>query len=78
VSKVYSTKATFRFGHLQQPNMGVVTFDLSTQSRGLGTEVSGLLGFGMLKVLEVRIDYRDGLADFEFDPKLIPRFTIIQ
>jgi tetratricopeptide (TPR) repeat protein len=72
VKKVYSAKATLRFGHLQQPNLDVVTFDLSSQSRRLGTELSGFLGFAMLRVLEVKLDYRDGLVDFVYDPTRLP------
>jgi tetratricopeptide (TPR) repeat protein len=75
VNKVYSAKATLRFAHLQQPSMDVVTFDLSPESRRLGTEVSGFLGFAMLRVLEVKLDYRDGLVDFEYDPKRVSAFT---
>jgi hypothetical protein len=74
VSKVYSAKATLRFGHLQQPSMDVVIFDLSSLSRRVGTEVSGFLGFGMLRILDVKLDYRDGLVDFEYNPKRVPVF----
>ena len=55
--------------------MEVVTFDLSPESRRLGTEVSGFLGFDMLRLLEIKLDYRDGLVDFEYDPKRISVFT---
>jgi hypothetical protein len=75
VNKVYSAKATLRFAHLHQPSMDVVTFDLSSQSRRIGTEVSGFLGFAMLRLLEIKLDYRDGLVDFEYDPKRISAFT---
>jgi TonB family protein len=68
VNKAYLTKATLSFGHSQQWSMGIVAFDLSNLSHRAGTEVSGLLGFGMLRLLEVKIDYRDGLADFVYDP----------
>jgi len=74
VNKVYFAKATLRFAHLQQPNMDIVTFDLSTLSRHLGTEVSGFLGFAMLRMLEVKLDYRDGLVDFGYDPRRVPYF----
>jgi hypothetical protein len=74
VNKVYSAKATLRFAHLQQPSMDVVTFDLSPESRRIGTEVSGFLGFAMLRVLDVKLDYRDGLVDFEYDPKRVSAF----
>ena len=69
VDKVYRTHAKLQFGGLAQDNQNVVTFDLSTISRGLGTEVSGLLGFDMLSLLDLKIDYRDGLVDFTYKPK---------
>jgi hypothetical protein len=28
----------------------------------------GFLGFGMLRMLDIKIDYRDGLIDFNYDP----------
>jgi len=74
VNKVYSTKATLRFAGLQQPSMDVVTFDLTPQSRRLGTEVSGLFGFAMLRILEIKLDYRDGLVDFAYDPKRVSAY----
>jgi len=76
VKKVYSSdKATLRFGHLRQANLEIVTLDLSTLSRHTGTEVSGFLGFAMLKLLEIELDYRDGLVDFKYDPKRVNAFT---
>jgi tetratricopeptide (TPR) repeat protein len=76
VGKVYSSeKATLRFGHLQDPNLEMLTLDLSSLSRHVGTEVSGLLGFSTLKFLEVRLDYRDGLVDFKYDEKRVNPFA---
>lgn len=73
VSKVFnSDKATLTFGHFRQSNLGMVTLDLSTVSRQTGTEVSGFLGFAMLRQMEVKLDYRDGLVNFEYDPKRVP------
>jgi len=72
VDKVYSSeKATLRFAHFQQANQGIITLDLSNISRHAGTEVSGFLGFSMLRQLEVKLDYRDGLVDFVYDPKRV-------
>ena len=69
VGNVYrASQATLVFGHLAQKNQNMVTFDLSNMSRHLGTEVSGLLGFDLLHMLQVKIDYRDGLVDFAYDP----------
>ena len=69
VKKVYSTKVGLSFGHLQQPDLDVITLDLSNLSGHDGTEVSGLLGLAMLQLLQVKLDYRDGLVDLVYDPK---------
>jgi len=68
VKKVYSAdKVMLQFGHLRQQNEDIVSIDLSSVSRSTGTEVSGILGFVMLHFLDIKIDYRDGLVDFEYD-----------
>jgi tetratricopeptide (TPR) repeat protein len=70
VSKVYrSENATLVFGHLAQRNQTITTYDLSHVSRAFGTEISGILGFELLRMLQVKIDYRDGLVDFVYDAK---------
>jgi hypothetical protein len=38
-------------------------------NRQNGIEVSGFLGFQVLQLLEVKLDYRDGLVDFEYGHK---------
>jgi len=69
VANVYSAdKATLRFSHFAQKNLDIVSFDLSKISKNTGTEVSGILGFQLLRMLQVKIDYRDGLVDFAYDP----------
>jgi tetratricopeptide (TPR) repeat protein len=55
------------FAHFKQKKT-IVAFDLTHISDSVGTEISGTLGFGMLFMLDIRIDYRDGLVDFSFDP----------
>ncbi len=70
VNKVYrADKATLEFGRLRQQNEDLVAFDLTPISDAAGTEISGILGFAMLRMLEVKIDYRDGLVDFNYDAK---------
>jgi hypothetical protein len=70
VQKVYSAdKASLAFAHIRQQNEDTVTFDLSNISRHTGTEISGILGYATMAILEVKIDYRDGLVDFVYDPK---------
>ncbi len=74
VAKVYrADKTTLQFGRYEQANQDVVTFDLSNISRVTGTQVSGILGFNMLRILQTRIDYRDGLVDFLYDPNHLPK-----
>lgn len=70
VNQVYSAdKAVLEFGHLRQENQDLTAIDLTHLSDRTGTEVSGILGFTTLRLIEVKIDYRDGLADFSYDPQ---------
>ncbi len=74
VSQVYrANQATLEFGHYAQQNEDIVTFDISNISRQTGTEVGGILGFNMLRILQIKIDYRDGLVDFIYDPHHLPK-----
>ena len=69
VANVYSAdKATLRFSHFAQKNQDIVSLDLSKISQNTGTEVSGILGFQLLHMMQLKIDYRDGLVDFAYDP----------
>lgn len=47
----------------------MMSFDTTHISDAAGTEVSGFLGFVMLHLLDIKIDYRDALVDFSFDEK---------
>lgn len=60
---------TLTFGHLRQENQDIVAFDMTGISDSAGTEVSGTLGFTLLRMLDMKLDYRDGLVDLKFDPK---------
>lgn len=67
VAELYSgDKIVFRFAHLQQEHDSVLAFDTSTFSKDSGTEISGFIGFDLLGLLVVKIDYRDGLMDFQY------------
>jgi predicted aspartyl protease len=59
---------TLTFSHFRQPARDIVSFDTSRQSHFTGTEISGALGFAMLYQMQLKIDYRDGLVDFVYDP----------
>lgn len=70
VKKVYvADRVTLDFGHLRQTVPNMVAIDMTGTSRAAGTEVSGTLGMVMLRLLKVRLDYRDALADFQYAQK---------
>jgi tetratricopeptide (TPR) repeat protein len=70
VKNVYSgDEITLRFANLQQRNLDIVSLDMKNMSDGAGTEISGTLGFAMLRMLDIKIDYRDGLVHFDYDWK---------
>ena len=60
-------KVTLSFGPYKHETQDVVSFDLSRISQDAGTEISGTLGFSLLRMLKITIDYRDGLVDFSYD-----------
>ena len=72
VEKVYSAnKALVQFGHIRQENQDMTSIDMKPMSDSAGTEISGILGFITLRMLDVKIDYRDALVDFEVDPRFV-------
>ena len=65
VSDVYrADKAHLQFAHFKDDRQDLITFNMDHISNGFGTEISGTLGFRMLVLLDIKIDYRDGLVDF--------------
>jgi tetratricopeptide (TPR) repeat protein len=72
VIKVFrADKTTLTFGRYRHEDQDLVSFDLSRLSQNTGTEISGTLGFALLRLLKITIDYRDGLVDFSYDPTRI-------
>jgi len=70
VNDVFSAnKAVLTFGHLRQENQEITAFDTKNLSDNIGTEISGFLGFTTLRFLDIKIDYRDALVDFQYDAK---------
>jgi predicted aspartyl protease/Tfp pilus assembly protein PilF len=69
VKKVYTArKAKIQFGYMVQGGRDLLAVDLSQLGKWAGTEVSGVLGIETMTLLEVKIDYRDGLVDFVYNP----------
>ena len=68
VQTVYTTgEILLTFGRFQQRRSDLVAFDLSNMSNHVGVEVSGALGFAMLYLLDIKLDYRDNLVNFTYD-----------
>jgi tetratricopeptide (TPR) repeat protein len=57
----------FRFASVEFPDPAAISFDLTPKSHVTGTEVSGLLGFDVLRSFLIDVNYRDGLARILFD-----------
>ena len=69
VKDVYrADKADLQFAHFKQNRQDLITFGMDSFSNSAGTELSGILGFRMLIMLDTKIDYRDGLVDFTYAP----------
>jgi tetratricopeptide (TPR) repeat protein len=66
--KVLATEATLSFGGLPPWTGQLVAVDLRSQIPPLGPEYSGIIGFPTLRSLEIKLDYRDGLVQFLYDP----------
>ena len=74
VNDVFSAnRAVLVFGRLRQENQEMTAFDTKRLSDGIGTEISGFLGFTTLRVLDIKIDYRDALVDFQYDAERFAR-----
>jgi tetratricopeptide (TPR) repeat protein len=70
VKKVYMTSFLhLQFGNFRQRMDTVPCIDLTHLSEGSGIETSGFLGFGLLSMLDMKIDYRDAMISLKFDPK---------
>ena len=70
VSKVLRAQdVTIQIPGFTQKLYTVLVIDLASFGKGIGIQTSGFLGFETLHMLDIKIDYRDGLLQFNFDPK---------
>jgi len=58
---------TLTFGNFRQETFGMLSMDLKQRSDDLGVEVSGILGFPVLRLFEMKIDYRDNLIGLSYN-----------
>jgi tetratricopeptide (TPR) repeat protein len=68
VKTYYVDVATINFAHMSQTVVKINAVDTSFQSKAAGTQISGAIGWGLLKALTMHIDYRDGLVKFDYVP----------
>ena len=67
VADIYQTGNLYlQFAGFRQKNLGMTSFDMWPQSRGIGTEISGFLGLPVLSLFTITIDYRDGVVKFDY------------
>src|SRR5262249_15786629 len=52
-----------RFGNVLRKEQ-IITVDMRSVSKDLGTEISGQIGFSTLERMRIMINYRDGLIEF--------------
>jgi Flp pilus assembly protein TadD/predicted aspartyl protease len=63
-----------QFAHVrQQIPDGALAIDTSSISRGSGVEISGFIGYPILKELLIQIDYRDNLVNVTYTPHMEPK-----
>jgi hypothetical protein len=62
-------KVSIRFANVAQVIQHLESFDFGGLSRSVGVDVSGIIGFPMLRQLVISIDYRDNLIHVVYDPK---------
>jgi hypothetical protein len=56
---------------VRQQREDLITIDMTHTSDSFGTEISGVLGFAMLWMLDMKIDYRDGLVKFTAESRFV-------
>jgi hypothetical protein len=57
------------FAQIRQTRRNMLILDTSGLSRNVGAEISGIVGFPILRELVLSIDYRDNLIHLTYDPK---------
>jgi hypothetical protein len=66
-SQLYYTKVHLETANLDHIDYDVSVVDTTKLSDSIGTEVAGVIGFGLLRQAVLDIDYRDGLVRIAID-----------
>jgi hypothetical protein len=59
-------KAELTFGRFRQRNLGLIAFNLNNSGEHQEVRMGGLLGFPVLILFRLSLDYRNGLVDFDY------------
>ncbi len=62
-------KAELQFGRFKQRNVGLTAFNLNNSPEHQEVRTSGVLGYPLLSMFRLTIDYRNGLVNFEYKPR---------
>jgi len=70
VEKTYRTSFVhLQFASFRQRLDSMYCLDLTNWSNRNGIELSGFFGFGLLSMMDMKIDYRDAMISLKFDAK---------
>jgi hypothetical protein len=62
-------KAVITFAGYRQKNIGLTSFNLNNATEHRDVRIDGILGFSLLDLFRLTIDYRNGLVKFEYRHK---------
>ena len=70
VNEVFeASKAVITFAGYRQKNVGLTSFNLNNSPGHRDVRIDGLLGFSVLDLFRLTLDYRNGLVKFEYARK---------
>jgi len=61
--------AIIQFGGFRQRNIGLMSFNLNNSPEHEEVRMDGILGFAVLRMFRLTLDYRNGLVNFEYVTK---------
>jgi predicted aspartyl protease len=62
-------KAVITFAGYRQKNLGLTSFNLNNFTEHRDVRIDGILGFSVLELFRLTLDYRNGLVKFEYKRK---------
>lgn len=62
-------RAIITFAGYRQKNIGLTSFNLNTSAEHHDVRIDGILGFSVLDLFRLTLDYRNGLVKFEYTRK---------